>query len=53
MTQPCDTTNGTAAEPLWMVCRMSGDVLMRWEDLTLEEQHDAHRHHNQLCRIQP
>lgn len=25
MTQPSDTTNGTA-EPLWMICRMSGNV---------------------------
>ena len=52
MTQPSDTTNDTAAEPLWMACRPGGDVMVQWEDLTVEEQQDAHRHHNQLYGIE-
>jgi hypothetical protein len=32
--------------------REGGDELVRWEDLTLEEQRGAHRHHNQLNGIE-
>jgi hypothetical protein len=46
------TTDDTTAEDIWMVCRKGGDVLVRWKDLTLEEQQDAHRHHNQLHGIE-
>jgi hypothetical protein len=43
------TTDDTASEPLWMATRQRvGDVLVRWEDLTLEEQQAAHRHHNKI-----
>jgi hypothetical protein len=45
--RPADTGPG---EPLWMTCR--GDVLVRWEDLTLEEQQDATRQHNKLYGIE-
>jgi hypothetical protein len=53
MTQPTDTTlDDTASEPLWMVCRKGGDVMVTWEELTLEEQQDAHRHHNATYGIE-
>jgi hypothetical protein len=53
MTQSTDTTlDDTTAEPLWMVCRKGGDVLVRWEDLTLEEQQDAILHHNQIYGVE-
>jgi hypothetical protein len=46
-------TDDTTTEPLWMTMRPRvGDVLVRWEDLTLEEQMDAHRYHNQLNGIE-
>jgi hypothetical protein len=45
---PADTTT----EPLWMVCRNGGDVKVRWEDLTEDEQQDAHRHHNKIYGVQ-
>ena len=46
-----DPTN-SAAEPLWMVCRSGGDTLVRWEDLTDDEQQDAIRHHNKIHGIE-
>jgi hypothetical protein len=53
VTQPSDTTaDDTTTEPLWMACRKGGDVMVTWEELTLEEQQDAHRHHNQLYGIE-
>jgi hypothetical protein len=52
MTQPSDTTNDTASNDLWMVCRKGGDVLLPWEDLTDDEKQDAIRHHNQLHGIE-
>lgn len=53
-----DSTNTTVeeteieAEPLWMVTRHGGDVMIRWEDMTLAEQQDAHRHHNKMYGIE-
>jgi hypothetical protein len=46
------TTDDTTAEPLWMACRKGGDVLVRWEALTLEEQQEAHRHHEKLYGVE-
>ncbi len=49
MTHTTDTDDDyDATEPLWMVCRKGGDVMVTWEELTLEEQQDAHRHHNKI-----
>ena len=47
-----EKTTDTASEPLWMACRKGGDVMVRWENLTEDEQQDAHRHHNQLNGIE-
>jgi hypothetical protein len=54
MTQPTDNiANDTASEPRWVVTRpRHGDVQVRWEDLTLEEQQDAILHHNQIYGVE-
>lgn len=45
-------TTDITAEPLWMVCRPGGDVMIPWEDMTLEEQQKAHEHHNKMYGIE-
>lgn len=48
-----DPQPDSISEPLWMVTRPRvGDVAVRWEDLTLAEQLDAHQHHKKLYGIE-
>jgi hypothetical protein len=42
-----------ASEDLWAVCRPGvGDVMVTWEELTIDEQQAAIRHHNKLYGIE-
>ena len=47
MANPTDTTDvDDGADSLWMGCRPGGDVLVRWEELTPQEQQAAWDYHN-------
>lgn len=55
MTDTTGTTTeetDTKPEPLWMVPRPGGDVIIKWEDMTLAEQQKAYEHHNKMYGIE-
>jgi hypothetical protein len=53
MTKPTTTTsNDTGSEPLWMRCGKNGDELVRWEDLTDNENLAAIAEHSKLYGVE-